>query len=326
MGVSLGMIVRADFGRGLANQTYSFWKHLNPDVTVLVDMSGLQGGYKWSQDLTAYPGSIVTQWKGYTANFENPEALDALKQCDIIYSAETYYDPEVERLPTILHVNPEFYRGETATQLWYPTGYLTDKLPPGEIIPTPIDDDDIAPGPAGKGLLLHVGGHAARMDRNGARIVHGLLNRTQHKWRLTSQDGMKLNPRLFAKVEVMGNVEDRWDLYEGAGILVYPRRYGGQSLQVNEAMARGMAVIMGSHSPNLEWPIVPIMSAPRSKVATPGGVLDMYMTSLPDLEKAVAELMDDDELLEAQQMRSLEWAHANAWSQWKPRLEALIGG
>lgn len=323
--MSFGMIVRADFGRGLANQTYSFWKHLQPDVTVLVDISPLDARGKWPQDLDAYPGAIRTTWRGYTASFDNPDAYQALMDCDTFYTAETFYD---ERLDGhgILHVNPEFYRGETAHQFWYPTVWEQDHLPPGFDIPTPVDDDCIALDLPGTNRLLHVGGHSAAADRNGSRIVHGIMGRINHSWRVASQDGMKLNPRLLRNVEPVGYVEDRWTLYEDCGILVYPRRYGGQSLQVNEAMARGLAVVMTDCEPNITtWPVVPVTSRPTARVKTAGGMKQMYQVNPQALIDVLQALVADSDMLQRWQARSLAWARDNAWSVWKPRIEELIG-
>lgn len=319
------MIVRADFGRGLANQTYTFWKHLEPQVTVVVDMSLTNpNGYRWTQDLDAYPGAIVTQWKGYTAPFENPEAIKALRECDLIYTAETHYDERLQDHPSILHVNPEFYRGQKASQYWYPSTWRTQDLPPGPLVPTPIDDEDIAFDIAGPGKFLHVGGHSAAGDRNGSRIVHGILRQVPHPWRVTTQDGMRIRPEVLAFTEVVGNVEDRWKLYEDCAVLVYPRRYGGQSLQVNEAMARGLAVVMGTNSPNLDWPIIGVPTRPGSRMNTPGGRLETHHVIPPQLVETVNTLANDQELVESYQLRALAWARDNAWSQWLPRIRELV--
>ena len=326
--MTLGMIVRADFGRGLAQQTYSFWRHLKPDVTVVIDMSEVQGArpYDWPQDFDAYPGAIQTKWKGYTADFENPQALAALSDCDIVFSAETYYDERLpERTRTILHVNPELFRHQKATQYWYPTPWRINDLPPGHLVPTPIEDEDIALDLPGTNKLLHVGGHRAAGDRNGTQIIGGTIRHIDHPWRLTAQDGMKMSPRVRQRVEVKGNTENRWELYDGCGILVYPRRYGGQSLVVNEAMARGLAVVMGDNPPNIEaWPVVPAPTRAGGYIKTPGGRIQMHMVLTQSFEDVIRTLLSDDEMLQRWQARSLAWARDNAWSEWEPKIRELV--
>jgi hypothetical protein len=324
--VRLGLIARADFGRGLAHQTHSFYEHLKPDVTVVVDIELIDYRQAWPQDFSLYPDAIVSKWKGYTADFENPEALDALASCDIVYTAETYYD---ERVPlvtdTILHVNPELFRGQRATQYWYPTSWRTKDLPPGDLIPTPIRDSDIALEVPGPGTILHVAGHHAVADRNGTKIVQGLISQERLPWRITFQDGANAGPRMMQWADVVGRVEDRWSLFEGSGILCYPRRYGGQSLVVNEAMARGLVVVMPNCEPNLEtWPIIPIPHRPSGYVQTPGGRLQMFIPETTQMIDSIKALLADDELLDAWQARSLMWARDNSWEIWEPKIRALL--
>lgn len=319
------MIVRADMGRGLAHQTQTFHEHLNPDVTVVVDMS-LVANNTLPADFDLYPGAIVTQWKGYTASFENPDALVVLAECDVVYTAETYYD---ERLPmrvkTVLHVNPEFFRSQPATRYWYPTSWLASTLPPGELVPTPVKDRDIVIAPPGGSRLLHVAGHHALGDRNGTAVMTGLIQRNKHQFRLASQDGLRIHPRVLQKTEIVGATEDRWAMYDGCAILVYPRRYGGQSLVVNEAMARGLAVLMGDCPPNLAtWPIVPIPVRPGGQVRTPGGTLNMSMVLTQPLEDTITVLLNDEELLLKYQTESLLWAQDNSWSRQLPRIRSLL--
>lgn len=320
------MVVRADFGRGLAHQTRSFHDALKPDVTVAVDISPLDPRGLWPQDFDAYPGAIRTTWRGYTAPFDNDEALEALETCDVVYSAETYYDDRLPKLTkTVLHVNPEFYRHEHATQYWYPTDWRIGDLPPGQIVPTPIPDGDIALDLPGSDRLLHVGGHRAKADRNGANVVSSVVNQIRHPWRLTSQDGMRLNPRVMGYVEAVGFTADRWALYDGCGILVYPRRYGGQSLVVNEAMARGLAVVMPSCSPNITaWPTIPVPAKPSGFIQTPGGKLQMYLADPRALRDTIVTLISDREMLERWQARSLAWARDTSWSVWLPEIRRLL--
>lgn len=317
------MIVRADLGRGLAHQTRSFQAHLKPDVTVVVDIARIDPNNNWPQTFDV--GGIHTTWAGYTAPFDNPDALEALASCDVVYSAETYYD---ERLPsvvkTVLHVNPEFFRHQPATRYWYPSSWMISDLPPGELVPTPIEDERIATDLPGSSRLLHVGGHRATGDRNGTQIVGGLLKLIQRPWRVCTQDGLKITPQVMRYTEVFGTVKDRWSLYEGCGILVYPRRYGGQSLQVNEAMARGLAVVMGDQSPNFDWPIVAIPTRPGGWVKTPAGRVQMHMVQTAQLRANIEVLCENPDLLEVNQLRSLAWARDNAWSLQGPRIRSLL--
>lgn len=323
--MKLGMIVRADMGRGLAHQTHTFHRHLRPEVTVAVDMSGITRK-PWAHDFDAYPGAVITKWGGYLTSFENPAALEALAECDVAYSAETYYD---ERLPsmvkTILHVNPEFYRGEPASMFWHPTRWRFDEMPQGPLVPTPIEDERVADSPPGPGKILHTVGHMAARDRNGTRTVKVILQQVREPWRITSQDSLSIGLRLPWVETMMGHQLDRWALYDGCSILVLPRRYGGQSLPVNEAMARGLAVIMTDCSPNpVSWPVIPVRSRRGPAIKTPGGVLNTFDASPGALTEAIRSLLRDPEELQRRQALSLAWAGEQRWSVQEPAIRSLV--
>ncbi len=329
---SLGMIVRADFGRGLAHQTYSFWSHLKPEVTVVIDNREIDHNADpdnpdaaWPLQFDRYPGAIISPWKGYTAPLTT-EAVEALRSTDLIYTAETHYDESLQTHPSILHVNPEFYRGAQATHYWYGTSWKPIDLPAGEIVPTPIDDEDVVAEVPGPGRILHVAGHRAAGDRNGTNVVTALMRDQEFEWKLAHQDGLRLHPRSMQHTVLATRSEDRWSIYDDCSILAYPRRYGGQSLQVNEAMARGLAVVMSDTPPNPEtWPVIPTPSRPGGYVRTPGGRIQLAQVLTRPFSAALREL-SDPEMLHTHQTASLEWARANTWSRWLPKIRALIAG
>ena len=302
---------------------------MNPEVTVVIDMTPVTKT-SWVQHFDWYPDGIVSPWKGH----DNPltdQALEALASCDVVFSAETFYDPRLpewlhdQGVRTVLQPNPELYRDEAPSELWWPTGWLTNKLPKGRVMPVPVPDNRIASAPAGDGLLLHVGGWKALADRNGVQFLPWLINRTNRPWRVTSQSGMRITPHMRGRVEPVGHVEDRWQLYDGCSILVMPRRYGGLCLPVQEAMARGMAVLMTDTEPNREWPIVPVDASSGALVGMTLGPMQVSNCDLTDLIYKLEHTLDH---LEKHQQAGLDWARQHAWSIWEPKyreaFEALL--
>ena len=233
--------------------------------------------------------------------------MKALLSCDVVYSAETFYDPRLDeaaeagRIRTVRHVNPELFGGEYATAYWYPTSWRpVDHLPPGPVMPLGIPDDWIRGRPAGPGLALHVGGHRAAGDRNGTKLAIDIAQRSKHwRWRFTSQDGIGAVPRgLIARTEFVKDTHDRWELYDGCAVLLLPRRYGGQSLPVVEAAARGLAVVMPDTPPNSEYPTVLVKAAPG-----PWLKHKWIRTAVMDStqgKRTMERLFESDELAEAQ--------------------------
>ena len=153
-------------------------------------------------------------------------------------------------------------------------------------------------------------------DRNGTKFLPWMVSRAKQQWRVASQDGMRIGPKMRGKVVPMGHVEDRWDLYDGCSILVMPRRYGGLCLPVQEAMARGMAVVMTDCPPNRRWPIVPVETREGGSVGVTIGPIRTSNCDPGDLTIKIGEATDH---LEEYQQAGLDWARENAWSIWAPR-------
>lgn len=312
----LGMIVRAD-RRGLRYQTEEAWRHLNPDVTVAIDTSPIDAVKHGFQEFDVYPDAIVTGWAGYTAPVSD-EALGALLECDVVYTAETVYDPRItEKHPCVIrHVNCELYSPEGEAEAWFPSSWRQPWCPQGPTVPVPVPDERIASEPAGEGLLLHVAGWPAARDRNGTNIVRDVISRSHRKWRVAGQQRIRMDHNMAEKSERWEEVDDRWTIYDGCEALVMPRRYGGLSLPVQEAAARGLGLIMPDVSPNQDWPIL-ALPLTRRRVKTFGGKpLEMVDVSALHLAE-LTDRLSGDQLVELQQS-ALGWARDHSWSKLAP--------
>jgi len=312
--MKLGMILRAD-RRGLAYQTGEMWAALNPHCSVVVDMDRVNGpGSRWVQDFSQYPDAIISEWVPGDPPSLSDEAVAALLECDVVYSAETFYDRRIPQLarqkgiPTVKHVNCELWSDEGESHRWYPSEWRLPHVPEGPTVPVPIPDDKIV-GPAGEGKLLHVAGWTAAYDRNGTKLVQAAVRRSSRGWRVTSQAGRVISR---GNVEIVSEIEDRWDLYDGCSALVLPRRYGGLCLPAQEAAARGLALVMPNIPPNDGWPIVPL---------TPTRIFPMRRlkcdVTYTDPQEITA-LTDGltGATLDAAQQAAHEWASGLAWSEW----------
>lgn len=290
---------------------------MQPHRTVVVDMSPVYGEKsRWVQDFDLYPDAVVSPWAGYTAPLTD-EAIDVLLECDVLYSAETYYDPRIPPLakkrgiPTFKHVNCELYSDEGETHPVYPSEWRLPHVPEGPTLPVPIPDDRIRP-PAGEGPVLHVAGWQAAHDRNGTKLVASAIRRSTSQWRVTAQYGRAVVPK--GNVVMVDEVDDRWSLYEGCSVLVLPRRYGGLCLPALEAAASGLALVMPNIPPNDGWPIVPL---------TPTRVFPLRRQNLTVTYTApqqIASIVDSltGDTLEAAQEAAHQWALSLAWSKMRP--------
>lgn len=324
----LGLIARAD-NRGLGQQTWEIYRHLQPAVTVVVDMAPVDVRGQWPQHFDRYPDGIISPWSGYM-NPLTPEAVDALLGCDVIFTVETTYDPNLfgqakrRGVETVIYVNPELHRPhetDDATQVWLPTDWRKADLPEqSKVIPMPVALDRFKNVEKGDGWL-HVAGHQARADRDGTREAMRSARGAGIRLNVTSQDRM-VSAHYFT---LRPSTAHYWEQYEGMGFLVLPRRYGGLSLKAQEALAHGMVLAMTDVSPNRMWPIVPVHASNGQMISLPGGRVQMAHVDMNHLVATLTALKTDEELVARQREASRRWAADHSWDAllpyWKETLE-----
>lgn len=325
--------------------TWEFHRALAPDRTLVVDMGELARGHR--PHLERYgirgqryaPGVAVTPFDGHVFTDEGlvRRWLDGL---EVVYTAETFYDlrlPEwcaAAGVRLVVHVMPEFYKWAglelPGVVWWAPTPWRLEHLPEGtRVVPVPIAGDRFAlqPAPApvdGRLRLLHTGGHQAAQDRNGTRVLLRTIPylREPMRIRFTSQgDVIPKAGRVPPQVELdvrPGGVEDYWTLYGDADLLVLPRRYGGLSLPVQEAMAAGLGVVMTDVAPNDWWPTSRVAAAQLQDFPTGGGVLQLADASIKGLAARLNNLARDPERVAALKADAVAWARAHTWEQLAP--------
>lgn len=319
--------------RGLAIQTGEFARHIRPDRVMGFDLT--------AEDRSPYP----CDWSDYDGldltvaqpmSLTRSDALRWLSGLDVVFAAETFY---VDDLPvwahqrdvaTVCQVNPEFYRWAKEPHLPHatvevaPTRWLLDRLPGVRHLPFPVDRDRCAyeQRPLGHDppTFLHVAGHRAMLDRNGTQIVLKALSRTTVPMRVVirSQSELNVGNRSYPNVDVQVKVEDvadYWRLYDGADVLVLPRRYGGQSLQMNEALSCGMPVLASDLPPQNGWlppaTLVPVRR--RRRFPTQAGYVDAWATDADRLAGRMDRLASDPELLSKLSASADRRASAISW-------------
>ncbi len=315
----IGLVARADTG-GLGVLTYEFWRHLQPDATLIVEMTDCRG----AQDLARYPGALVTPPKMDGA------LDDFLAQVDIAYCAETVYDdrfPAIARTldtPVVLHVMPEFWRPIRWVRTWAPTGWHLDHLPAGTpVIPVPVATDRFTPRLRTEADVFFHSQAEAMLDRNGTEIVMAACRLTQRPCTLIIAGGP---PGAFPNGEMVGNVKVWHQGYipdyarlipEQADVILMPRRYAGLCMPVQEAAASGVPAVMLDVSPNETWtvPEFRLSAHPRGSAAMKGGRFTIHHGD----PAALARMMDgaEEHVLAASQ-NALDWAARNSWSALAP--------
>lgn len=258
----IGAIVRCDT-TGLGIQSKEFYDHI-PCKALVVDVSRVNQTMKQNHDW--YPGAPIVY---FTKNNRFPIQVikDFLKDIQVLVAFETSYDPSIFALcklmgiKTVLQLNYEFLEYPSATvppdlfaapSLWH-----YDEIPdPKILLPVPVNTKKFKPNISYK-KFVHIAGKPAVHDRNGTTTFLNSLRYVKNDIEVTLRcqtSSIKIPPlpsHISIKTD-FSNQQQYQDNYSG-GVLVLPRKYGGLSLVINEAISAMMPVITSNVSPNFTW-------------------------------------------------------------------------
>lgn len=340
----LGVIARAEAGRGLANQTHEVCRHLDPERVLLID-PGRDGRFTQHPERYEQWETTTVRWNG--GRLDEHTVRRWLDGLDVVYSAETPYDL---RLPqwaaeagcgVVVQANPEFLGPQdarAAVTWWVATPWRMEHLPARtRVVPMPVPDvpwkagrhpelmelegrNYLLPARTGPLRFLHTAGWPAVADRNGTQAVAEaaemltvdaeVVIRGQHPdINRFQRPGVRVEQRC---------TPDYWDNYRDADVLVLPRRFGGLCLPVLEALAVGLPVVMSDCSPNEVWPGPRVETTSTNAVATRCGLLPLYDTDPRGLAATMDELAANPELVDKLRAEAADWVSANTWEALKP--------
>lgn len=328
----LGIIVVAS-ETGLGYQTRAYYKHLNPHKTILIDISNLNGQkqhYDW------YPDAHI--YRGIPKDYELDELLSDI---DVLLTGETPYNLNLYRkarekgVKTVCVENPEFYDHIKYPQYDMPdliilpsvwlqneiTAHATSRMTKVYQLHHPVDLEEFPFTERQSHRFMHIAGKPATHDRNG---TWDFLNACSDGIVTTQSEEMaRMIRRRYRNTRVMTNIESPQDIYRYGDVLVMPRKYGGNCLPLNEALASGMPVIMPDISPNnhllpKEW-LVPATVTdhfePRTKV-------DIYSTNIQALYNKLDWFRTQD--MPTLSRQAHEIAKTISWEALRPKyLEVL---
>lgn len=228
-----GLIARSDRG-GLGIESRGFLKHLKPDRVLIVNL----GDYpKFPGDFP--PDAIVCN--GIPADADLRRFVAGL---DTVFTIETPYNWNLFSIcrelgcRSVMKINYEWLlQGAPEPDMYiYPSEWHSGGL----VLPFPVDRDEHPFRLRRKAdTFLHVIGHNAGFDRNGTDLLFKAMEHIKKRVIVCSQVALEHVPK---NVDLrVGDLD--YIPYDEADVLLFPRRYGGQSLVLNEALSRGMAVI-----------------------------------------------------------------------------------
>ena len=310
----LGIFARADH-TGLSVETQEYVRHLKPDKVLCIDIDELNASYGkiTVTDRHMYDDYNVRYTNGVPTEEDYAWLTDDI---DIIFVKETPINHDIYPIAkskgvyTVLACNaefldkisPKFSHFPMADEIWVPSTWhsllIMEKAEEWgcayRYVPVPINRELFPFRPRNRATqFLHIAGHPAHEDRNGTKLVFEAipLVKSDVQFVIRSQEpidpGYK-DPRL--KLAVV-DIEDNRNLYHDESVLLLPRRYGGLSLQLHEALSLGMIPVMLDIPPqksflNENW----LVEARFQKKITTRFEFDIYDCSPQDLADKIDEI------------------------------------
>lgn len=342
----LGLLGARGDRRGLASQTMEFARHMPCERVLGIDMG----------DLSPYPND----WSGFDdvdvvklSELTEDSLRRFLDGLDVVYGAECFYYDQAPRIAremgvrTCLQSNFEFMREIVDPELPKPDLFLApstwciDRWPENTVhLPFPVARDRLPFELRTEAkTFLHNAGHRAGNDRNGTKLLFESLRYVRTRMHIVvrtqsrlGNSTFKARPRHVDLEVIHSDAPSYWDLYDRGDVLIAPRRYGGQSLPLNEAASRGMPIIAldrhpenevlasGSLVPSYEW---------RGVRCIPGEVQG-YAARPQSLAGKLEEFVQNPEMVERLSRASDSYAESISWPGMIPRyletFERVVAG
>lgn len=255
--VRVGLIGRADNG-GLGSMTLEFVRHF-PDTRVLVIDNGR---YKSFPD--RFPGAR------FTKRITNDDLDWLIADIDVLIAFETPYEwralalakarniktvlvPMYECMPQRWPALPDLIL--CPSRLDYDIFHLEfHKQTKVEYLQWPVNREAVPFVPRKTARVFeHHAGHGGLVGRNGtAELLAAIpMLKTDAQIVIYSQREMHYtHPKLTLRV---GNYANYWDIWGSGDVFVFPHKFDGLSLPVQEALSNGMPVLSTEIPPFIGW-------------------------------------------------------------------------
>lgn len=306
----IGTICRMD-RTGLGIQSIEFFNNI-PCKALVIDVSGITNTIP--QHPEWYPGQTICRIARMGV-IPQQVMEEFIKDIDVLITFENPYDYSLfsicraKGVKTILQLNYEFLEYPSkypppdlflAPSLWH----YSEISEPKAFLTVPVNTNNFVPQRK-KNTFIHIEGRKAAHDRNGTQSFLRSLAHIKNDVTviLRSQQHFTISdlslPSNVTLITEFANKPNYYDNYTG-GVLVMPRRYGGLSLVVNEALAAEMPVIMTDISPNNTWlPKEWLVPANLAGTFRCKKQVDYYEADTKALAEKIDQFCDEDFYAEA---------------------------
>lgn len=338
----IGLIARMD-SIGLGTQTWELFRHLNPEKTLIVNSEKCNGNKQYPE---RFQGRGVKQARTvpFRVDVKKESILEFCHNLDVIITCETPYNyylfdlAKRRRCKTVLQFNWEFldYLDRPflakpdclASPSYWHLQEAQERFG-AKHLPVPVNRKVL---PFTKKTrfkeFLHLAGIRVDHDRNGTEQTIlaasqvpeiNLTVKVQNEgWAAQWQKDFN-----FPNVKIIGrNIENYYDNYTGYDALIFPRKYGGLCLPMQEALSCGMPVIMTNCSPNDEMlpPEWLVESEVNGTFPSRGYAIEINTAKIDNLADKIKWLAGLNEADAAKESEHADYlASELSWDIWKDK-------
>lgn len=337
--MKVGALVFAT-ANGLGYQTRILHKFLKFDKLLIADISNYNHMPLY---LEWYDKNSYIKTDGFPKNHEIDEflvGLDAIWVCENPLNYYLFQRAKELGIKVIQQPNYEFYESEAphadiivAPSSWNLDKYLSKGYKSVLWLHLPLDTDNLKLRTITEAkTFFHVAGRPATLDRNGTFTFIEAVKRiplsVNAKYLLYCQYPNTQIRLAIAqtRIELIENVVSPSELFERGDIMVLPRRYGGQSLIVNESIGCGIPVLMPDINPNNEWLpqdwLIPVSNTTQ-KFRSKSDVT-VYSASPHELAARMIELYQNPAFVERMHLKAVEIRNLLLWENLKDKYQYVL--
>ena len=252
--------------------------------------------------------------------FETPFDWELIKYCQAI-GVKTFLMTMYECTPAKLPACPDYYICPSLLDIKY--------FPKENSIFIPVPVDMPWKLRTKAEVFVHNAGHGGLKGRNGtAELIEALKYvKSPAKFIIRSQDR---NPSLletmvnnlpdYCKLTVDTGSVPFEELYSEGDVFVFPEKFNGLSLPLQEAHASGMLVMATNRFPMSSWlpnePLIPSSGSRRESVSSRCMVFDEAIIDPVDIAETIDSWYGRD--ISHYSQAGKQWAKDNSWERLKP--------
>lgn len=170
--------------------------------------------------------------------------------------------------------------------------------------------------------FVHNAGNGGLGGRNGTKELIEAIKHVKSPIRLIIRSQVPIKEVPDERIEYrVGNFDDIWS--EG-DVFIFPEKFNGLSLPLQEAFASGMAVMAGNRFPTNTWLpkeiLIPVSGYHQEKIAVP---FECAEYTPEDIAKTIDDWYGKD--IEHLSLLGKEFGEKNSWNIQKKRLRDLLG-